>query len=38
MLVTTSAQYRTITIQGIQGRVICKNSVLVPDSQAGVIQ
>lgn len=38
MLVTTSAQYRTIAIQGIQGRVICKNSVLVPDSQAGVIQ
>lgn len=38
MYVTTSAQYKTIHIQGIQGRVICKNSVLVPDSQAGIVQ
>ena len=38
MYVTSSAQYRTIVLQGIQGRVICKNSVLVPDSRAGIIQ
>ena len=38
MYVTTSAQYKTISIQGIQGRVICKNSALVPDSQAGIVQ
>jgi len=38
VLVTTSSQYETIKVQGIQGRVICKNTVLVPDAKAGVIQ
>lgn len=37
VLVTTSAQYKTITVQGIQGRVICKNTALVPDSRAGIV-
>jgi len=37
VLVTTSSQYRTIAIQGIQARLICKNTVLVPDSNAGLI-
>lgn len=37
VLVTTSSQYKTISIQGIQGRVICKNTVLVPDIKAGPI-
>ena len=37
VLITTSAQYKTISIQGIQGRVICKNTVLVPDINAGII-
>lgn len=37
VLVTTSAQYKTISIQGIQGRVICKNTVLVPDIKAGLV-
>ena len=37
VLVTTSSQYETIHIQGIQGRVILKNTVLVPDSLAGLI-
>ena len=37
VLITTSAQYKTISIQGIQGRVICKNTVLVPDVKAGLI-
>lgn len=37
VLVTTSSQYKTISIQGIQGRVICKNSELVPDRNAGLI-
>ena len=37
VLVTTSSQYKTIAIQGIQGRVICKNSNLVPDSNAGLV-
>lgn len=37
VMVTTSAQYQTISVQGIQGRVICKNTVLVPDSKAGMI-
>jgi hypothetical protein len=36
-MVTTSAQYQTISVQGIQGRVICKNTELVPDSKAGLI-
>jgi hypothetical protein len=35
--VTTSAQYKTISIQGIQGRIIFKNTVLVPDSKAGLV-
>lgn len=38
VLITTSAQYKTISIQGIQGRVICKNTVLVPDIKAGWIK
>ena len=38
VLVTTSAQYKTISIQGIQGRVICKNTVLVPDIKAGLVK
>lgn len=37
MIVTTSSQYKTISIQGIQGRVICLNSRLVPDSKAGPV-
>lgn len=37
VLVTTSSRYETISIQGIQGRVICKNSVLAPDSLAGLV-
>lgn len=37
VMVTTSSQYKTIAIQGIQGRVICKNTVLVPDSKAGLV-
>ena len=37
VLVTTSSQYRTIAIQGIQARLICKNTVLVPDSNAGLV-
>lgn len=37
VLITTSAQYKTISIQGIQGRVICKNTVLVPDNKAGLV-
>jgi len=37
VLVTTSSQYKTIAIQGIQGRLICKNTVLVPDSKAGLV-
>ena len=37
VIVTTSSQYRTISIQGIQGRVICKNTILVPDSKAGLV-
>lgn len=37
VLVTTSSRYETISIQGIQGRVICKNSALAPDSLAGVV-
>jgi hypothetical protein len=37
VLVTTTSQYKTISIQGIQGRLICKNSVLVPDSKAGLV-
>lgn len=37
VLVTTSSQYKTISIQGIQGRLICKNTVLVPDSKAGLV-
>lgn len=35
-LVTTSSQYENIKIQGIQGRVICKNTAKVPDSKAGI--
>ena len=38
VLVTTSSQYRTIAIQGIQGLVICKNTKLVPDIKAGLIE
>ena len=37
VIVTTSSQYKTIAIQGIQARLICKNSVLVPDSNAGLV-
>ena len=37
VMVTTSAQYQTISVQGIQGRVICKNTVLVPDIKAGPV-
>ena len=37
VLVTTSSQYKTIAIQGIQARLICKNTVLVPDSNAGPV-
>ena len=37
VLVTTSSQYKTIAIQGIQGRIICKNTYLVPDSKAGLV-
>ena len=38
VLVTTSSQYETIKVQGIQGRVICKNTSLVPDAKAGVVK
>ena len=38
LLVTTSSQYKMISIQGIQGRIIFKNSQLVPDSRAGLIK
>ena len=38
VMVTTSSQYKTISVQGIQGRVICKNSQLVPDIKAGLVQ
>lgn len=38
VMVTTSAQYKTIGIQGIQGRVICKNTSLVPDIRAGLVK
>ena len=38
VLVTTSSQYETIKVQGIQGRVICKNTTLVPDAKAGVVK
>ncbi len=37
VMVTTSAQYKTISVQGIQGRVICKNTALVPDGKAGIV-
>lgn len=37
VMVTTSSQYKTIAVQGIQGRVICKNTALVPDSKAGLV-
>ena len=37
-MVTTSSQYETIAVQGIQGRVICKNSYLAPDSKAGLVK
>ena len=37
VIVTTSSQYKTIAIQGIQARLICKNTVLVPDSNAGLV-
>lgn len=36
-IVTTTSQYKTIAIQGIQGRVIFKNTKMVPDSKAGLI-
>lgn len=38
MLITTSSQYKTIHIQGIQGRVILKNSALTPDVRAGLVK
>ena len=38
VLVTTSSQYETIKVQGIQGRVICKNTSLVPDAKAGLVK
>lgn len=38
VMVTTSSQYETIKVQGIQGRVICKNTYLAPDAKAGVIK
>ena len=37
VLVTTSSQYRTIAIQGIQGEIICKHTNLVPDINAGLV-
>ena len=37
VLITTSSQYKTIAIQGIQGRVICKNTAKVPDIKAGLV-
>lgn len=37
VMVTTSSQYKTIAIQGIQGRVICHNTALVPDAKAGLV-
>lgn len=37
-LVTTSAQYDFITVQGVDARVIAKNTALVPDSNAGIVK
>ena len=38
VLVTTSSQYKTIAIQGIQARLICKHTQeCVPDSNAGLV-
>jgi hypothetical protein len=38
MVVTTSAQYRCISVQGIQGRIVCRNSAMIgPDAGAGLI-
>ena len=37
VVVMATSQYKTISIQGIQGRVICHNTVLVPDSRAGIV-
>jgi hypothetical protein len=38
VLVTTSSQYKTISIQGIQARLICKHTKeCVPDSNAGLV-
>lgn len=36
--VTTSSMYKTIAIQGLQGRVVCRNSALAPDSEAGLVK
>lgn len=36
-IVTATSMYKTISIQGIQGRVICHNTVLAPDANAGLI-
>lgn len=38
VMITTSAQYRSIAIQGIQGRVILKNTSMVPDANAGLVE
>lgn len=37
VIVNSTSQYDTIHIQGIQGRVICKNTALVPDIKAGLV-
>ena len=37
VVVMATSQYKTISIQGIQGLVICHNSKLVPDIKAGLI-
>lgn len=37
-LITISSRYKTVHVQGIQGRIVCLNSKLVPDSLAGIVE
>lgn len=38
VLITTSSQYQMITVQGVDARIIAKNTALVPDSNAGLVK
>ena len=38
VLITTSSQYQMITVQGVDARIIAKNTELVPDSNAGLVK